>query len=86
MDLARIGVEWEPLAALRTNLCTEQQQMSGSGPGIRRTVEGTGMKKSLRWAVPVAALGIAGLGLALPGAASASTSDDLPGHAAARCR
>ncbi len=32
------------------------------------------MKKSLRWAVPVAALGIAGLGLALPSAASASTS------------
>lgn len=32
------------------------------------------MKKSLRWAVPVAALGIAGLGLALPGAASAASS------------
>lgn len=30
------------------------------------------MKKSLRWAVPVAALGIAGFGLALPSAASAS--------------
>lgn len=32
------------------------------------------MNKSLRWAVPLAALGIAGLGLALPGAASAATS------------
>ncbi|MGI8761695.1 MAG: hypothetical protein ACR2LF_10475 [Jatrophihabitantaceae bacterium] len=32
------------------------------------------MKKSLRWAVPVAALGIAGLGIALPGAASASAA------------
>jgi hypothetical protein len=32
------------------------------------------MYKSLRWAVPLAALGIAGLGLALPNAASASTS------------
>lgn len=32
------------------------------------------MKKSLRWTVPVAALGIASLGLALPSAALASTS------------
>jgi hypothetical protein len=32
------------------------------------------MKKSLRWAVPVAALGIAALGFALPGTASAATS------------
>jgi hypothetical protein len=32
------------------------------------------MNKSLRWAVPVAALGIAGLGLALPNAASAASS------------
>jgi hypothetical protein len=32
------------------------------------------MRKSLRWALPVAALGIVGLGLALPGAASASTA------------
>lgn len=32
------------------------------------------MRKTLRWAVPVAALGIAGLGLALPGAASAASS------------
>lgn len=32
------------------------------------------MTKSLRWAVPIAALGIAGLGLALPGSASAATS------------
>jgi hypothetical protein len=32
------------------------------------------MKKSLRWAVPVAALGIAGLGLALPNAASAASN------------
>lgn len=30
------------------------------------------MKKSLRWALPVAALGVAGLGLALPTAASAA--------------
>ncbi len=30
--------------------------------------------RSLRWAVPVAALGFAGLGLAMPGAASASAS------------
>ena len=33
------------------------------------------MKKSLRWAVPIAALGIAGLGLALPSAASATASN-----------
>ncbi len=32
------------------------------------------MKKSLRWAVPVAALGIAGLGIALPGTASAEST------------
>ncbi len=32
------------------------------------------MNKSLRWAVPVAALGLAGLGLALPGTASAASS------------
>ncbi len=32
------------------------------------------MNKLLRWAVPVAAVGIAGLGLALPSAASAATS------------
>ena len=32
------------------------------------------MKKSLRWAVPVAALGVAGLGLALPGSAAAASS------------
>lgn len=32
------------------------------------------MKKLLRWAVPVAAVGIAGLGLALPGTAAAATS------------
>ncbi len=32
------------------------------------------MKKSLRWTAPVAALGIAGLALALPGSASAASS------------
>jgi hypothetical protein len=32
------------------------------------------MRKSLRWAVPAAAFGIVGLGLALPGAASAASS------------
>lgn len=34
------------------------------------------MKKSLRWTVPAAAFGIAGLGLAMPGVASASTSSN----------
>lgn len=32
------------------------------------------MKKSLRWAVPVAALGLAGLGIGLPGTASAAST------------
>lgn len=32
------------------------------------------MRKSIRWAVPVAALGLAGLGLALPGTASAASA------------
>ncbi|MGN6608987.1 MAG: hypothetical protein ACTHMS_18490 [Jatrophihabitans sp.] len=32
------------------------------------------MHKSLRWTVPLAALGVAGLGLTMPGAASAATS------------
>jgi hypothetical protein len=36
--------------------------------------KGNSMNKSLRWAVPVAALGIAGLALALPGSASAASS------------
>lgn len=35
------------------------------------------MKKSLRWTVPVAALGIAGLALALPNAASAASSSSF---------
>jgi hypothetical protein len=47
-------------------------------PGQSRSViEGEQMKKSMRWVVPVAALGVAGLGFGLPTAASAAGSDSF---------
>ncbi len=55
-----------------TQDCTSAWRLPGNGPGTE--VKGMHMTKSLRWAVPVAALGVVGLAFTMPAAASASTT------------